>query len=44
MKKIVIINGVMGVIGSPIFSFFVEQGENIIYGISRKGLYFDVCK
>jgi hypothetical protein len=41
MKKIVIINGVMGVIGSPIFSFFVEQGENIIYGISRKGLYFD---
>lgn len=31
----------MGVIGSPIFSFFAEQGENIIYGISRRGLYFD---
>ncbi len=41
MKKVIIINGVMGVIGSPIFSFFAEQGENIIYGISRKGLYFD---
>lgn len=41
MKKIIIINGVMGVIGSPIFSFFTEQGDNIVYGISRRGLYFD---
>lgn len=40
-KKIIIINGVMGVIGSPIFSYFAEQGEHIIYGISRRGLYFE---
>jgi hypothetical protein len=40
-QKIIIINGVMGVIGSPIFSYFAEQGEHIIYGISRRGFYFD---
>ncbi|MFZ2205626.1 MAG: hypothetical protein WAV23_03470 [Minisyncoccia bacterium] len=40
-KKIIIINGVMGVIGSPIFSYFAEQGENFIYGISRRGFYFE---
>lgn len=41
MKTVVIINGVMGVIGSPIFSYFAEQGENIVWGVSRKGLYFE---
>jgi len=41
MKTIIIINGVMGVIGSPIFSYFAEQGENIVWGVSRKGLYFE---
>lgn len=40
-KTIVFINGVMGVIGSSIFSYFAELGEHIIYGTSRKGFYFD---
>ena len=41
MKKIIIINGVMGVIGSPLFSYFAESEDNIVWGISRKGLYFE---
>lgn len=41
MKNIIIINGAMGLIGSSIFSYFVEKGENIVWGISRKGLYFE---
>lgn len=40
-KTIVFINGVMGVIGSAIFSYFAELGEHVIYGTSRKGFYFD---
>lgn len=31
----------MGVIGSPIFSYFAEKGEHCIWGISRRGLYFE---
>lgn len=37
-KKIYIINGVMGVIGSPVFTYLAQQPDTIIYGISRKGL------
>ncbi|MEX2436707.1 MAG: hypothetical protein WD471_00910 [Candidatus Paceibacterota bacterium] len=41
MKRLIIINGVMGVIGSPLFSYFAESEDNIVWGISRRGLYFD---
>ena len=37
-KKIYIINGVMGVIGSPIFTYLSQQKDTIVYGISRQGL------
>lgn len=40
-KKIYIINGVMGVIGSPIFTYLAQQKDTIIYGISRQGLPMD---
>jgi len=40
-RAIVFINGVMGIIGSSIFSYFAELGEHVIYGTSRKGFYFD---
>ena len=37
-KKIYIINGVTGNIGSSIFTYLVQQENTIVYGISRKGL------
>ena len=40
MKKIYIINGVMGVIGSPVFTHLALQSDTIVYGISRRGLHF----
>jgi hypothetical protein len=40
-KKIYIINGVMGIIGSPIFTYLAQQKDTIIYGISRQGLPMD---
>jgi hypothetical protein len=37
-KKIYIINGVTGNIGSSVFTYLVQQDNTIVYGISRKGL------
>ena len=40
-KKLVIINGVTGTIGSTIFSHLVEATNYTVWGISRKGQYFE---
>lgn len=40
-KKLIIINGVTGFIGSNIFTYFIEKDDFIIFGISRKGKYVD---
>lgn len=39
-KKLVIIHGVTGAIGSACFSLFTVQSNTIVYGISRKGTDF----
>lgn len=38
MKRIVIISGVTGAIGSSLLSEYAQSNENIIYGISRKAV------
>ena len=38
-KKIYIINGVMGVIGSPIFTYLAQQKDTIVYKISLCVIY-----
>jgi len=40
MKRLVIINGVMGVIGSQLFTFFAQSEDYIVYGITRKAKNF----
>ena len=38
MKRIVIISGVTGAIGSVLLSEYAQSNDNVIYGISRKAL------
>lgn len=40
MKKLVIINGVTGAIGSACLAHFASQSDTIVYGISRKAKDF----
>jgi len=41
IKKVYIINGAMGVIGSPVFTHLALQSDTVVYGISRRGLPFN---
>jgi hypothetical protein len=41
MKRIIIITGVTGAIGSALLAEYAQNKENIIYGISRKALPLD---
>ena len=40
-KKLLIINGVMGVIGSPVFSYFSALDDYVVWGVSRQGKYYE---
>lgn len=45
MKKLVIIHGVTGAIGSACLSLFASQKDTVVYGISRKAQDFrEFCK
>ncbi|MBP7846487.1 MAG: hypothetical protein KA007_03535 [Candidatus Pacebacteria bacterium] len=45
MKKLVIINGVTGAIGSACLAYFGSKSDHVVYGISRKAKdYNDFCE